>query len=70
MTPVEEEARREQELLVERTEGRGALDALRADYSRRLHQQSGDLEATHGLRLVTAKLQRTSSGPTVVTRFS
>jgi hypothetical protein len=63
--------RREHERLrVERTEGRDALEALRDIYGLRLHQQAGDLDATHGLRLVIAKLQRTSFGPAVVTASS
>jgi hypothetical protein len=56
--------------LLEQAEGRPALEALATMYTRRLHRQSGDIEATYGLRLVIAKLQRTSYGPPVVTRFS
>lgn len=56
--------------LLEQTEGRPALEALGSVYTRRLHRHSGDFQATFGLRLVIAKLQRTPYGPQVVTRFS
>ena len=64
------DARREMRKLLDETEGRPALEALGSVYTRRLHRQSGDFEATYGLRLVIAKLQRTPYGPSVVTRFS
>jgi hypothetical protein len=56
--------------LVERTEGRAPLEVLRNIYTDRLHRQSSDFDATHGLRLVTAKLQRTSYGSPTVTASS
>jgi hypothetical protein len=56
--------------LVESAESRASLEELRAQYSQRLHRRSNDFDATHGLRLVTAKLQRTSLGPAVVTASS
>ncbi len=65
-----DDARRELLRLVEHTEGRPALEALGHVYTSRLHRQSDDFDATHGLRLVTAKLQRTSYGPSVVTTSS
>jgi hypothetical protein len=65
-----DDARREMGQLLEQTEGRPALEALGSEYTRRLHQHSADFEATYGLRLVIAKLQRTPYGPPVVTRFS
>jgi len=65
-----DDARREMRNLLEQTEGRPALEALGSVYTRRLHRHSGDFEATYGLRLAIAKLQRTPYGPPVVTRFS
>jgi hypothetical protein len=64
------DGREHERLLVEGTEGRDALEALRDAYGRRLHIRADDFDATHGLRLVTARLQRTSFGPTVVTASS
>lgn len=65
-----DDARREMRQLLEQTEGRSALEALGHVYTSRLHRQSDDFDATHGLRLVTAKLERTPYGPPVVTTFS
>ena len=59
-----------QERVVEHTEGREGLEALRGLYQERLQRRSDDFAATQGLRLVTAKLQRVSYGPSVVTRSS
>ena len=56
--------------LIEHTEGRTALRALGDSYTRRLHRRSDDFDATQGLRLVTAKLQRTPYAPPVVTKSS
>jgi hypothetical protein len=72
MTDLHErdDERHEMRQLLEQTEGRAALEALRDVYTQRLHRRSGDVEATYGLRLVTARLQRTPYGPPVVTRFS
>jgi hypothetical protein len=56
--------------LVERTEGRAPLEALRDVYTNRLHRQSTDFDATLGLRLVTRKLQRISYGAPLVTTTS
>jgi hypothetical protein len=54
--------------LIERTEGRASLEVLRDAYADRLSRQSSDFDATRGLRLVIAKLQRTPYGsPTVTT---
>jgi hypothetical protein len=66
----DDDTRRQMRRLVEQTEGRPALEALAHVYSGRLHRQSDDFDATHGLRLVTAKLQRTPYGPPVVTKSS
>jgi hypothetical protein len=57
-------------LVVEGTDGRENLEALSDTYARRLHRQSDDFDATHGLRLVSAKLRRTSYGPAIVTTNS
>ncbi len=58
MTHIEGDDCREQvRLLVERTDGRGPLEALRADFARQVHRRSDDVDATNGLRLVTVKLQ-------------
>jgi hypothetical protein len=56
--------------LVERTEGLVPLEALRRYYGDRLHRRSNDFTATYGLRLVIAKLQRTSHGIPAVTSSS
>jgi hypothetical protein len=56
--------------LIERTEGREPLEALHDVYRGRLHRKSDDFDATLGLRLVIAKLQRTAYGPPVVTTSS
>jgi hypothetical protein len=56
--------------LVDSAENRTSLEVLRAHYSARLHRRSNDFDATFGLRLVTAKLQRISLGPAVVTAAS
>lgn len=60
----------EETRVVEQAEDRVLLEALRAAYVRRLHRQSDDFDATRGLRIVTAKLQRATYGPPVVTRSS
>ena len=70
MDDKKHEGREAMRRLVERTEGRVPLEALQASYSRRLHRHSDDFDATDGLRLVIAKLQRVSYGPPVITRFS
>jgi hypothetical protein len=70
MSDIDSAPRDQMRRLVESAEGRASLEALRANYSQRLHRRSDDFDATHGLRLVTAKLQRTSLGPTVVTASS
>ena len=56
--------------LVDSAESRASLEALRAHYSQRLHRRSNDFDATYGLTLVTAKLQRASLGRPVVTASS
>jgi len=56
--------------LIEQAEGRVPLEALRDVYSRRLHNCASDFEATFGLRLVIAKLQRMPPRRSVVTRWS
>jgi hypothetical protein len=61
---------REHERLIDGSEGRIALEALRVEYERRLHRRSNDLVATHALRLVQMKLQRVPFGPPVVTTSS
>lgn len=61
---------REHERLIENSEGRVELEALRAVYERRLHRQSDDFVATHALRLVARKLQCVPFGPPVVTTSS
>lgn len=70
MDDKKDDGRERMRLLIERTEGRVALEALQKSYSRRLHRQSDDFDATDGLRLVIAKLQRVSYGPPVITRSS
>lgn len=52
--------------LIEGARDRSSLEALRKMYSDRLHRQSDDFDATAGLSLVTARLQRTSSQPPLV----
>lgn len=56
--------------LIERTEDRAPLEALRDVYTDRLHRHSSDFDATRGLRLVIEKLQRISRGSPVVTTSS
>ena len=56
--------------LIDRTEDRAPLEALRGVYTDRLHRQSNDFDATSGLRLVIEKLQRISYGSPVVTTAS
>lgn len=58
--------RQEMQRLVEVTSGRVGLEALRDTFTDRLHRHSDDYDATHALRLVTAKLQHTSYGTPVV----
>ena len=60
--PPEEMQRR-----IELTEGRPGLEALRDIFTKRLHRRSDDFDAPHGLRVVTAKLQRTSYGTPAAT---
>lgn len=64
------DARRDLRRRVEAEEGRAGLEALRDLFTGRLHRRSDDFDATFGLRLVTAKLQRISYGEPVVTRSS
>ena len=61
---------REQTRLVQQTQGRALLEALGSIYTERLHRRSNDFNATRGLRLVIAKLQRTSFGQPVVSSSS
>jgi hypothetical protein len=56
--------------LVERAELRSELESLRDVYSDRLHRRSADFNATLGLRLAIAKLQRIPPGPSSVTSSS
>lgn len=70
MSDIDVDPRDQMRHLIESAEGRASLEALRAQYSARLHRRSDDFDATHALRLVTAKLQRTSFGPAVVTTSS
>jgi hypothetical protein len=65
-----DDARHEMNQLLEQTEGRPALEALGTVYTRRLHRHSDDFEATYGLQLVTAKLQRTPYAPRLMSRSS
>ena len=64
---IEKEDIREHERIIDDTEDRAGLEALRAVYERRLHRQSDDFVATDALRVVAAKLQRLPYGPSVVT---
>ena len=66
----QDDEREKLRLLIEGTERRENLEALRTIYTRRLHRQSDDFDATHGLTLVNAKLRRTSYRPPVVTSAS
>ena len=65
-----DDAREEMRLLIDGTDGRASLAALRDVYSRRLHRRSNDFDATRGLRLVIAKMQRISPALPVVTSSS
>jgi hypothetical protein len=56
--------------LVERAGDRSQLEALRVLYTDRLHRRSNDFAATHGLRLVAAKLQRIPLASPLVTSSS
>jgi hypothetical protein len=68
MTALDENATEELHRLIEQTSGRADLEAIRDSFTGRLHRRSDDFDATQGLRLVTAKLQRSSYGrPTVST---
>lgn len=69
-TPIESDDRTEMRRLIEQTDGRAGLEVLCGVYTRRLHRRSDDFAATFGLRLVIAKLQRTSYGPPTVTTSS
>jgi len=62
--------RAEMRSLVEQTDGRASLEVLCAVYTQRLHRRSDDFAATFGLRLVIAKLQRTSYGSPLITTSS
>ena len=63
----QDEARQHMQRLIESTGSRAGLEAIRDTFTDRLHRRSDDFDATHGLRLVTAKLQGTSYGtPTVL----
>lgn len=61
-----DDPRQEQHPLIERADSRAYLEAMRDTYTDRLHQRSDDFDATRRLRLVSAKLQRTSHGTQVV----
>jgi hypothetical protein len=62
----QDEARQQIQRLIDSTASRAGLEAIRVTFTDRLHRRSDDFDATHGLRLVTAKLQGTSYGtPTV-----
>jgi hypothetical protein len=69
-TPIESDDRAEMRLLIEQADGRASLEALCDLYTQRLHRRSDDFAATFGLRLVIARLQRTSYGAPVVTTSS
>jgi hypothetical protein len=60
----------ETRLLIDRTQGVRPLEALHDIYSRRLHRRSSDFDATRGLRLVIAKLQRIAHASPAVTTSS
>jgi hypothetical protein len=67
MTALDENATEELHRLIEQPD-RAGLEAIRDSFTGRLHRRSDDFDATQGLRLVTAKLQRSSYGrPTVST---
>src|SRR5689334_404469 len=66
----ESETRRQLRRRVDDTGGRAELEAMRDVFTNRLHRRSDDFDATFGLRLVTAKLQRTSYGEPFVTKSS
>lgn len=68
--PVMFDDRTEMQLLIDRTDGRANLEVLCAVYTQRLHRRSDDFAATFGLRLVIAKLQRTSYGSPLITTSS
>jgi hypothetical protein len=62
------EDRAEMQRLIDQADGRASLEVLCDLYTQRLHRRSNDFAATFGLRLVIARLQRTSYGsPTVTT---
>ena len=64
------DARRDLSRRIEAEESRSGLEAIRNLLTDRLHRRSNDFDATFGLRLVTAKLQRLSYGEPVVTTSS
>jgi hypothetical protein len=68
--PGRHEARQEMQRLIELTGGRADLEAMRDMFTDRLHRRSDDFDATHGLRLVTARLQGTSYGTPAVSATS
>jgi hypothetical protein len=69
---IDDHDQRPQEMqrLIELTEDRPGLEAMRDTFTKRLHRRSDDFDATYGLRLVTAKLQRTSYGTPAVSTSS
>jgi len=65
-----DDARQAMQHLIELTGGRASLEILRTALTDRLHRRSDDFDATHALRLVTAKLQGTSYGTPAVSTSS
>lgn len=63
-------ARQEIRRLVEQTSDGAELVVLHDQYTDRLSRRSDDFDATFGLRLVIAKLQRAPRGRSIVTRSS
>lgn len=72
MTDVDSDGdpREQMRQLIEGARDRASLEALREMYSDRLHRHSDDFDATVGLSLVYARLQRTSSQSPLVTTAS
>jgi hypothetical protein len=69
-TGSEGDPREQMRRLIEGARDRASLETLRRMYSNRLHRQSDDYDATAGLRLVYARLQRTPLQPPPVTTSS
>jgi hypothetical protein len=67
---LDDKSRLEVDRRVEEVRSRADLEALRDVFTRRLHRRSNDFDATHGLRVVSASLQRHSLGVPVVSRSS